>query len=43
MWSQDMRSFLKGHRLWCYVTCEIQTPVRSKDEYDMKFIDRLED
>jgi hypothetical protein len=43
MWSQDMRSFLKGHRLWRYVTGEIQAPVRSKDEDDMKFTDRLED
>uniref|UniRef100_A0A2N9F7I5 CCHC-type domain-containing protein n=1 Tax=Fagus sylvatica TaxID=28930 RepID=A0A2N9F7I5_FAGSY len=43
MWSEDMRSFLKGHCLWCYVTCEIQTLVRSKDEYDTKFTDCLED
>uniref|UniRef100_A0A2N9G7K3 CCHC-type domain-containing protein n=1 Tax=Fagus sylvatica TaxID=28930 RepID=A0A2N9G7K3_FAGSY len=43
LWSQDMRSFLKGHRLWRYVTGEIQVPVRSKDEEDTKFADRLED
>ena len=43
MWSQDMRSFLKGHRLWRYVTGEIQALVRSKDKDDMKFVDRLED
>uniref|UniRef100_A0A2N9GX63 CCHC-type domain-containing protein n=1 Tax=Fagus sylvatica TaxID=28930 RepID=A0A2N9GX63_FAGSY len=43
LWSQDMRSFLKGHRLWRYVTGEIQAPVRSKDEEDTKFADRLED
>uniref|UniRef100_A0A2N9HTG2 CCHC-type domain-containing protein n=1 Tax=Fagus sylvatica TaxID=28930 RepID=A0A2N9HTG2_FAGSY len=43
LWSQDMRSFLKGHRLWRYVTGEIQIPVRSKDEEDTKFADRLED
>uniref|UniRef100_A0A2N9J177 Uncharacterized protein n=1 Tax=Fagus sylvatica TaxID=28930 RepID=A0A2N9J177_FAGSY len=43
LWSQDMRSFLKGHRLWRYVTGEIQAPVRSKDEDDTKFADRLKD
>uniref|UniRef100_A0A2N9GCA0 CCHC-type domain-containing protein n=1 Tax=Fagus sylvatica TaxID=28930 RepID=A0A2N9GCA0_FAGSY len=43
LWSQDMRSFLKGHRLWRYVIGEIQAPVRSKDEEDTKFADRLED
>ena len=42
MWSQDMCSFFKGHRLWYYVTCEIQAPVRFKDEDDTKFADRLE-
>jgi hypothetical protein len=43
LWSQDMRSFLKSHRLWRYVTGEIQAPVRSKDEDDTKFANRLED
>jgi hypothetical protein len=43
MWSQDMRSFLKGHCLWCYVTGEIQASVRSKDEDDTEFADRLKD
>ena len=43
MWSQDMRSFLKGHRLWRYVTGEIQAPVCFKDEDDTKFTDCLED
>jgi hypothetical protein len=43
LWSQDMRSFLKGHRLWHYVIGEIQAPVRSKDEEDMKFANHLED
>ena len=43
LWSQDMRSFPKGHHLWRYVTGEIQAPVRSKDEEDTKFADRLED
>uniref|UniRef100_A0A2N9FVG4 CCHC-type domain-containing protein n=1 Tax=Fagus sylvatica TaxID=28930 RepID=A0A2N9FVG4_FAGSY len=38
-----MCSFLKGHRLWRYVTGEIQAPIRSKDEDDTKFADRLED
>uniref|UniRef100_A0A2N9GAS3 Uncharacterized protein n=1 Tax=Fagus sylvatica TaxID=28930 RepID=A0A2N9GAS3_FAGSY len=43
MWSQDMRSFLKGHRLWRYVTSEIHAPIRSKDEDDTKFTDLLKD
>ena len=43
LWSQYMCSFLKSHRLWHYVTSEIQTPVHSKDEDDMKFADRLKD
>ena len=43
LWSQDMRSFLKGHRLWHYVTSEIQASVRSKDKDDTKFANRLED
>ena len=43
MWSQDIRSFLKGHHLWRYITSEIQAPVHSKDEDDMKFTDRLKD
>jgi hypothetical protein len=43
MWSQDMHSFLKGHRLWRYVMGEIQAPVHSKDEEETKFADRLED
>ena len=43
MWSQDMRSFLKCHCLWRYVTGEIQASVRSQDEDDTKFADRLED
>jgi hypothetical protein len=43
LWSQDMRNFLKGHRLWRYVTSEIQALVRSKDEEDTKFANRLED
>jgi hypothetical protein len=38
-----MHSFLKGYRLWRYITGEIQAPVRSKDEEHTKFADRLED
>ena len=37
MWSQDMRSFFKGHRLWHYVTGEIQALVHFKDEDNTKF------
>jgi hypothetical protein len=43
IWSQDMRSFLKSHRLWCYVMGDIQPLLRSKDEDDMKLTKRLED
>ena len=32
LWSQNIRSFLKKHSLWRYVTGEIQALVRSKDE-----------
>ena len=38
-----MHNFFKGHRLWRYVTSEIQAPVRSKNEGDTKFTDPLED
>ena len=41
--SQDMHSFLKGHSLWRYVTCDIKPPIHAKDEDDTKFSDRLED
>ena len=43
MWSQDMRSFLKGHHLWCYVMGDIQPLLRSKNEDDMKLTKHLED
>uniref|UniRef100_A0A2N9E5K5 Reverse transcriptase Ty1/copia-type domain-containing protein n=1 Tax=Fagus sylvatica TaxID=28930 RepID=A0A2N9E5K5_FAGSY len=43
MWSQDMRSFLKGHRLWRYVIVEILALVCSKDEDNTKFTDHLKD
>ena len=36
-------TFLKGHRLWRYVIGEIHALIRSKDEDDTKFADRLED
>uniref|UniRef100_A0A2N9GQF7 Retrotransposon Copia-like N-terminal domain-containing protein n=1 Tax=Fagus sylvatica TaxID=28930 RepID=A0A2N9GQF7_FAGSY len=32
LWSQNIRNFLKRHRLWRYVMGEIQALVRSKDE-----------
>ena len=38
-----MRSFLKDHRLWHYVTSEIHASVRSKDEDDTMFTNLLED
>ncbi|XP_059454959.1 uncharacterized protein LOC132185165 [Corylus avellana] len=32
LWSQSMRSFLKGRKLWLYVTGEIQKPVKKDSE-----------
>lgn len=42
-WSQEMSSFLKGHRLWCYVTGDISKPVQQIGETDAKLAERLED
>ncbi|GKV15773.1 hypothetical protein SLEP1_g26525 [Rubroshorea leprosula] len=38
-----MRSFLKGRKLWRYITGDITLPQKVTDETDKKYIDRLED
>ncbi|WOH13399.1 hypothetical protein DCAR_0832909 [Daucus carota subsp. sativus] len=42
-WSQAMRSFLKGKRLWRYVNGDFTIPTKEKDEADSKFKDRIEE
>lgn len=42
-WSQEMSSFLKGRKLWRYVTGTLAKPIKQKDEDDVKYSDRLED
>lgn len=42
-WSQEMSSFLKGRRLWCYVTSDVSKPVQQTGETDAKLAERLED
>jgi hypothetical protein len=36
-WSQFMRSFIKGRKLWFYVTGEIKKPVKGSSEDDDVF------
>ena len=43
LWVQGMRSFLKGRKLWRYITGDIRPPTRETDETDTQFTDRLED
>ncbi|GKV48371.1 hypothetical protein SLEP1_g55195 [Rubroshorea leprosula] len=38
-----MRSFLKGQKLWRYITGDITLPQKITDEIDKKYVDRLED
>jgi hypothetical protein len=38
-----MRSFLKGHKLWLYVTGEVKKPVKGASESDEAFTTRLID
>ena len=42
-WSQAMRSYLKGKRLWRYVNGDFTIPTKEKDETDSKFKDRIEE
>jgi transposase InsO family protein len=43
VWSQSMRSFLKGRKLWLYVTGEVKKPVKGASESDEAFTTRLID
>ena len=42
-WAQAMRSFLKGRKLWRYVTGDFQLPVQDEKEDKSKFESRLDD
>ncbi|GFZ21039.1 hypothetical protein Acr_29g0002010 [Actinidia rufa] len=42
-WSQAMSSFLKGRKLWRYVTGDIQAPTQGAAETPTEFIGRLEE
>ena len=41
--SQEMSSFLKGRRLWQYVSGDIAKPTEQQNETDVAFFERLED
>jgi hypothetical protein len=43
VWSQSMRSFLKGRKLWLYVTGDIPKPTKVTVESDDAFCTRLID
>ena len=43
VWSQSMRSFLKGCKLWLYVTGEVKKPLKGASESDEDFTTRLID
>ena len=42
-WSQAISNFLKGRKLWHYVTRDIKAPVQSTDETPIEYIVRLEE
>ncbi|PSR84941.1 Vitellin heavy chain like [Actinidia chinensis var. chinensis] len=42
-WSQAMSSFLKGMKLWRYVTGDIESPVQGVAETSTEYIERLEE
>ena len=42
-WAQAMRSFLKGRKLWRYITGDFQLPVQDEKEDKSKFESRLDD
>ena len=42
-WSQAMSSFLKGRKLWRYVTGDIKAPTQGAAETPTEFIVRLEE
>ena len=41
VWSQSMRSFIKGQKLWFYVTGEMKKPAKGSSEDDDVFRIRL--
>jgi hypothetical protein len=41
VWSQSMRSFIKGRKLWFYVTGEMKKPVKGSSEDEDAFRIRL--
>ena len=41
VWSQSMRSFIKGRKLWFYVTCEMKKPIKGSSEDEDAFRIRL--
>ena len=41
VWSQSMRSFIKGQKLWFYVTGEMKKPVKGSSEDEDDFRIRL--
>jgi len=43
IWAQAMSSFLKGKKLWRYVTGDISEPEKVVGEDNTKYIDRLEE
>jgi hypothetical protein len=43
LWAQGMCSFLKGRKLWLYVTGQRHPPTQQKDETEDAFAFRLED
>ena len=43
LWAEEISSFLKGRKLWRYVTGEINRPVKKTKEEEDAFYDRFED
>ena len=42
-WSQSMRSYLKGHKLWLYVSGDRPIPEQMDKETDSAYTIRIED
>ena len=40
-WSQAMRSFLKGRKIWHYYTGALTIPINGADEEDAAFLGRM--
>ena len=43
LWARVMCSFLKGRRLWRYITETIIQPIQKKDKDAENFVDRLKE